>query len=182
MKKILLFFIAVITVSYCSFAQTNLDKLKIVFIRHAEKPEKGDNLTCQGLNRSFLLPKMITTKFGVPDYLFIPAMALDTNTKHSRMFQTLIPLAVKYNLHFNSKHQEKDYAVIAADIKSKTGTVLVCWEHKAIPFIAEALGIKDKLKWEDDDYETIWIVTFKNGNAIMEKDKEGLNPLPDCSF
>lgn len=162
---------------------TDFSKLKIVMIRHGEKPLKGDNLTCQGLNRSTLLPAVIKAKFGVPDYVFVPGLGLGESTKHSRMFQTIIPLVAKYNLTVNSSHAEKDADLIAADLKAKNGIVLVCWEHKAIAPIAKALGINaEGLTWPDDDYDSIWIVTFKNGATILTKDKEGLKPSADCSF
>lgn len=157
--------------------------LKIVFIRHAEKPVKGDNLTCQGVNRSLKLPAVIKAKFGVPAYLFVPAMGLGEATKHSRMFQTIVPLAAKYNLTINSSRQEKDSLGIAADLKSRAGTTLVIWEHNNIVPIVRALGVKETgLKWPDDDYDSIWVVTFKNGIATISFDKENIYPSADCSF
>ncbi len=157
--------------------------LKIVFIRHAEKPVKGDNLTCQGVNRSLKLPAVITSKFGIPAYIFVPAMGLGETTKHSRMFQTIIPLAAKYNLTINSSRQEKDSLGMAADLKSRTGTTLVVWEHNNIVPIVRALGVKDHdLKWPDNDYDSIWVVTFKNGDATIVFDKENIHPAADCSF
>ncbi len=164
-------------------AQDNTDKLKIVVIRHGEKPKKGDNLTCQGMNRAMQLPKLITKKFGVPDYIYVPSMGLDSQTKHSRMFQTVLPLAIKYNMKINSKHEEEDFAGLAADVKSKTGIVLLSWQHSSIPGVVAALGITEKeLKWADDDYDSIWIITFHNGVASMARDKENLRPSADCSF
>lgn len=185
LKKTALIILMVFGISQNITAQTapDLSKLKIVIIRHGEKPLKGDNLTCQGLNRSNLLPAVIKAKFGVPDYVFVPGLGLGETTKHSRMFQTIIPLVAKYNLTVNSSHAEKDADQIAADLKAKTGTVLLCWEHKAIAPIAKALGINtDGLIWPDDDYDSIWIVTFKNGVAVLTKDKEGLKPAADCNF
>ncbi len=164
-----------------AFAQSA--DLKIVFIRHAEKPVKGDNLTCQGVNRSLKLPAVINAKFGVPAYLFVPAMGLGEATKHSRMFQTIIPLAAKYNLTVNSSRQEKDSLGMAADLKSRAGTILVVWEHNNIIPIVRALGVKEAgLKWPDDDYDSIWVVTFNNGNAAITFDKENIRPSADCSF
>ena len=157
--------------------------LKIIFIRHAEKPVKGDNLTCQGINRSLKLPAVINAKFGVPANLFVPAMGLGEATKHSRMFQTIVPLAAKYNLTVNSSRQEKDSLGMAADLKSRTGTTLVVWEHNNIVPIIKALGVKETgLKWPDDDYDSIWIVTFKNEGAAIAFDKENIHPSADCSF
>ncbi|NOW94685.1 histidine phosphatase family protein [Mucilaginibacter sp. SG564] len=164
-----------------AFSQSS--DLKIILIRHAEKPVKGDNLTCQGVNRSLKLPAVINAKFGVPAYLFVPAMGLGEATKHSRMFQTIIPLAAKYNLTVNSSRQEKDSLGMAADLKSRAGTVLVVWEHNNIVPIVRALGVKETgLKWPDDDYDSIWVVTFKNGNAMIAFDKENIHPSVDCGF
>lgn len=167
-------------VALCQSDNTNI---KVIFIRHGEKPLKGDNLTCQGVNRSLQLPEVITTKFGVPAYTFIPAIGLGNATKHSRMFQTVIPLAAKYNLILNSAHAEKDSLQIAADIKSKTGAVLVVWEHKAIASLVRSLGVSNfNLTWPDNDYDTIWIVNITNGVATFSKDAEGLKPSADCTY
>lgn len=175
----MLVLLAPVTV-FCQSAPVNV---KVVFIRHAEKPVKGDNLTCQGLNRSLQLPAVITAKFGVPNYVFIPALGLGEATKHARMFQTLIPLAAKYNLTLNSSHAEKDSLQIAADLKSKTGTILIAWEHKAIAPMVRALGVQNfNMLWPDDDYDSIWIVTIKNNVVSFSKDVEGIKPSAGCPF
>lgn len=170
-----------IMVVYTASAQSN--DLKVVFIRHGEKPVKGDNLNCQGLNRAMKLPAVLFAKFGIPAFTFVPAIGLGESTKHSRMFQTIMPMAAKYNLTINSSHQERDSLAIAADLKSRTGTVLILWEHKGIAPIVKSLGIKDdNLKWPDNDYDSIWIVTFKDGIASLTKDREAINPAEGCEF
>lgn len=185
MKKIInVISIALIVTSLSvsgAFAQAA--NLKIVFIRHAEKPVKGDNLTCEGLNRSLKLPAVVTAKFGIPAFTFVPGLGLGENTKHARMFQTIVPLAVKYNLTVNSSRAEKDSLGMAADLKSRNGVVLVAWEHGGIAPIVRALGVKENgLKWPDDDYDSIWIITFKNGEAVLTRDKEGIVASKDCNF
>lgn len=163
-------------------ASAQAQNLKLVFIRHGEKPVEGNNLTCQGLNRSLELPKVLYTKFGAPAYLFAPALALGEATKHARMFQTISPLAIKYNLPINTSHAEKDSVLIAKDLKSKTGTVVTIWEHKAIAPIIRCLGVNiSNLVWPDDDYDSIWIITFTNGKPVLTKDKEGITPSKDCN-
>lgn len=163
-------------------ASAQTKNLKLVFIRHAEKPPKGDNLTCQGLNRALQLPALLSAKFGAPNYLFVPGLALGQSTKHARMFQTISPIAIQFNLHVNTSHAEKDSVQVAEDLKSKTGTVFIVWEHKAIKSIVHALGIADNLIWPDDDYDSIWIVTYTNGKAALTKDMEGLKPAAGCKF
>jgi hypothetical protein len=187
MKFFKILFIATIAINACclnAFGQKSISNdLKIVFIRHAEKPLKGDNLTCEGLNRSLKLPAVITAKFGIPAFIFVPGLGLGEATKHARMFQTIVPLAAKYNLTINSSRTEKDSLGMAADIKSRSGVVLVAWEHGGIAPIARALGVKESgLKWPDDDYDSIWIVTFDNGVAVLTKDKEGIVAAKGCDF
>lgn len=154
--------------------------LKIIFIRHGEKPEKGNNLSCKGLNRALQLPGVLVKKFGVPDFAYVPKPGTGVKTIHARMLETIMPLAVKYNLTVNSRFEEKDFEGLAAELRAETGTVLLVWEHSAIPGIVSALGVKDELNWPDDDYDSIWIVTFKKGMPVLTRDKEGLNPVSDC--
>jgi len=180
-------FIATIAINTCClnvFGQKNISNdLKIIFIRHAEKPLKGDNLTCEGLNRSLKLPAVITSKFGIPAYVFVPSLGLGEATKHARMFQTIVPLAAKYNLTINSSRTEKDSLGMAADIKSRNGVVLVSWEHGGIAPIVRALGVKESgLKWPDNDYDSIWVITFNNGVAVLTRDKEGIVAAKGCDF
>ena len=184
MKILKVLFFIVLGLYIPAFAQQNpAGNLKIVFIRHGEKPKKGDNLTCQGFNRSLLLPKLLKEKFGVPVDIFVPALVMGGSTSHSRMFQTIAPFAIKYNLHINTNHGEKDSVQIANDLKSKNGTLILVWEHKAIAPIVRALGVNAPgLKWPDDDFDSIWIVTFKDGVAVLTTEKEGLKPAEDCKF
>jgi len=162
-------------------AQNQDDPLKVVIIRHGEKPKNGDNLNCQGLNRSMLIPQMIVSKFGVPAFSYIPSIGTDSATKHARMFQTITPLAVKYNLAINSKYTGKDSAGLVNDILKRHGLVLVVWDHKSIVPIIHAMGINEaQLKWNDDDFESIWVITFSNSMPILTKDTENLKPEPEC--
>jgi len=162
-------------------AQTTPGALKVIIIRHGEKPINGDNLNCQGLNRSQLLPSLIKSKFGIPAFSYVPSLTADSATKHARMFQTITPLAAKYNLIVNSKFNGKDSLGLAGDILKKRGEVLVVWDHKMIVPIVHAFGITDpNLKWNDDDFDSIWIVSFKNGEAILSKEKENLKPAVNC--
>jgi hypothetical protein len=96
--------------------------LKVVIIRHAEKAKDGDNLSCQGQNRALQLANVLHQKISKPDFTYVPALKLDKATKHSRMFQTVTPFAVKYDLTINSKYAVDDYADIAKSVLKKDGT------------------------------------------------------------
>lgn len=104
--------------------------LRVVVIRHAEKPSDGHNLSCKGMNRAFKLSKVLHDKFGKPDYVYVPTIDCGKNTSHVRMFQTVNPFASKYNLEVNSKFEEKETSELAREILKKKGTVLVVWSTK----------------------------------------------------
>jgi hypothetical protein len=156
------------------------DSLKVVIIRHGEKPETGDHLSCQGENRARQLSAVLYNKFNKPNYTYVPSLSPGTSTGHARMFQTVAPLAIKYNLTVNSKFEEKNYKDVAAEVQKKTGTVLLVWEHSVIPPLAKRLGVENPPAWKDSDFDSIWIITYFRGSASLSVDKEGLNPSPDC--
>jgi hypothetical protein len=158
-------------------------RLRIVLIRHAEKPKKGDNLTCQGVNRSMQLTAVLHSRFGLPVAIYVPSMAFGDSTKHSRMFQTIVPFAAKYNLPVCGKFAEDDTVQLARTAREQKGTVFIVWEHSRLPAIARCLGIKDTtLHWSGDDYDSIWIITYHDGTASLQRSKEGLHPSTACSY
>jgi hypothetical protein len=157
--------------------------LKLIFIRHAEKPDGGDNLSCVGLNRALKLPEVLKAKFGLPDRVYVPALHLGKSTPRSRMFQTISPFAIKYNLTINSSFEEEDAKDIASDLEGRKGTILIVWEHSQIKPILKALGLTVKgLQWPDNDFDSIWIVDYKKGNPYLTISKEGIKPAAGCSF
>jgi hypothetical protein len=52
------------------------NSLKVVIIRHGEKPESGDNLSCQRENRALQLPSVLYQKFSKPDYIYVPSLEI----------------------------------------------------------------------------------------------------------
>jgi hypothetical protein len=179
--KILLFSFILLMVG-CGRASSQNSQLRLVFIRHAERPDNGDNLTCRGLNRSLLLPGVLFKKFGKATAIYVPSIKNGTTTKRGRMLQTISPYAIKYGLSINSAYEENDAKGLSASLVEGKGTILIVWEHRNIAPILRQLGIRDELKWPADDFDSIWIVTFRNGKAVFFEDKENLRPAPDCPF
>jgi len=166
----------------CSADNKPDSSLKVVIIRHGEKPDDGDNLSCQGESRALQLPAVLYKKFNKPDYSYVPSLGLDKAISHARMFQTITPFAVKYNLTINGKYDTKDFANIADSVLKKSGTVLMVWEHSAIQGVAEQLGVKNPPAWDGKDFDSIWIITYPNGKAVLSTDKEGITPAAECNF
>ena len=74
-----------------------------------------------------------------------------------------------------------DTVALAKDVKSKKGFVLVVWQHSIIPSIIRDLGVQGFNKhWDDNDYDSIWIINFQKGIAKITFDKEGLMPSTSC--
>jgi len=185
-KHFLLRILAGVVISFISLScvggNAPDNRLKIVIIRHGEKPETGDNLSCQGESRALQLPAVLYQKFNKPDYTYIPSLGLDKSTTHARMFQTVTPFAVKYNLTINSKFDKNDYSNISENVLKKTGTVLMVWEHSSIQSLAEKLGVKSPPSWDGKDFDSIWVITYPSGKAELSPDKEGITPSLDCNF
>jgi len=184
MRKSLLFFIPLCFLIFffdCNVTAQN-KTLKLVFIRHGEKSDGSDNLNCQGINRSLQLPAVLFKKFGKPSNIYIPALGLGDVTKHARMLQTITPFVAKYMLTINSEYDESDYKKLGKALLREDGTIIIIWEHKNIPSILEYLGVNANLNWPDNDFDSIWIVTFNKGNAVLTRDKEHLNPSAGCPF
>lgn len=185
LEPLKLFFLAVIIASIvgCDDAKNAPDNnLKVVIIRHGEKPVDGDNLSCQGQNRALQLATVLHQKINVPDFIYVPALKADKNTAHSRMFQTVTPFAVKHNLTINSKYSGDDFANVRKSVFKKSGIVLMVWSHSEMPELANALGVDSPPDWADMDFDSIWMITYVDGKAQLRTDSEGLNPSLNCSF
>lgn len=185
MKKIIALLIILLpAITYNGDLAAQDRKLRLVFIRHAEKPADGDNLDCRGLNRSMLLPTVLYKKFGNASGIYVPSLKSGKSTGRARMLQTITPYAVKYNLNINSKYAEEDYEGVAQALLGETGTVIIVWEHHAILPVLKALGVKKTktMVWNESDFDSILIVTFADGKAILTKDQEGLRPADGCLF
>lgn len=166
-----------------AYSQNNGDDLRVVLIRHGEKPKLGSGLSCKGINRANALPSVLKEKIGIPSLIYVPSVAGSDAAKHSRMSQTITPFAEKYHLSINSNYRVNDLNAVAKDILKQKGTVLVVWEHKGLSDLAGRLGVKEKLHWSDSDFDSIWIITFsKKGKARFYTDHEALHPATKCAF
>lgn len=190
-KKYFLAFLLVISAAFltsCDGKKHKADKkspsnnLKVVIIRHGEKLKDGSNLSCQGQNRALKLATVLHEKLNIPDYVYVPSLKNDTNNKHNRMFQTVSPFAIKYNLPINGKYKSDENEKIAKSVLKKEGLVLMVWEHSAIKGLASTLGVDGAPEWSDADFDSIWIINYKDGKALLTLDKEGINPSTECSY
>jgi hypothetical protein len=161
-------------------AELPAEGLRVVIIRHGEKQLDGENLTCQGENRARQLPLILYGKFGKPGAAYVPSLQSGNVTSHARMFQTISPFAIRYGLSINSQFAGNDYANLVKSILANKGTVLLVWNHTYIPALAAKLGVSQAPRWPDDDYDSVWIITYPEGKARLSIDREGLRPSAEC--
>ncbi len=150
---------------------------RVILLRHAEKPadESEVHLSERGTTRARALAAFLTTEpvlgtNGQPAALFAPKV---TRRGHTfRPHQTLEPLGEHLKLSVQTPYGPSDYAALAKHILSDPAldgkTVIVCWIHDYLPALATALGVKPKpARWKGSVYDRVWIVTYKDRNAVL---------------
>jgi len=181
-------------------AATERSEETLVLIRHGEKPADGlGQLSCQGLNRSLVLPSVLTAKFGKPAFIFAPNPQQQTNDKgrlydYIRPLATIEPTAIQLGLPVNTQFGFRDVERLRKELtraKYQTALVFVAWEHTLLAslvkdLVAQGGGDPSKVPtWEHDDFDSIYVVelTRVGGrlSALFTRDQEGLNNLsPKC--
>ncbi len=145
----------------------------IVIIRHGEKPEppltEGHDLSDRGRIRAAALVPYVLCTFGKPDILV--ATKLPKRADDNRTNETLRPLAkklgrkIKTPAEADEPERAAEYILDRADAKR---FILVCWEHHAIPRLAEALGASHvPKKWPDDRFDQALVLRPGRSFAIL---------------
>jgi hypothetical protein len=157
----------------------------IYIIRHAEKPlkpplsgvdfEGGQNehsLLPRGWQRSGALAALFHPDFGpvraglrTPTVLVSPSWGHPGKTAAHRSYQTIQGLSERLGLPITSQFaQGQEQQLVDSLVRSHSGVVLICWEHKHIPVIASSLPVVSRTaiprKWPDDRYDVIWSFTL----------------------
>ena len=158
------------------------DDLKVVIIRHAEKPDTGHNLSCQGQNRALLLPKVLHQKFNYPGEIYVASTGVGRSNAHFRMLETIIPFAVKYELRIDAEFELSAYPALVDQVLKKHGTILIVWEHTGIPALATQLGVISPPRWKGKDFDSIWVISYAGGKASLFIDREGIEPPIQCAY
>ena len=145
----------------------------VVIIRHAEKPESGHILSPEGEKRALLIVDYVIKSqdmkaVGLPNFIF--ASNPKDEESSVRSIQTVTPLAKALKLTINTNYVADDYKKMVAEILSNPiynqKNIFIAWGHKKIDKIAKKLGVTNYPdEWSDDDYDSVWIVNYKN-NAV----------------
>jgi hypothetical protein len=169
---------------------------RIVILRHAEKPPNGlGQLTCQGLNRSLALPRILLQRYGRPDFIFVPnptVSKLDKGALYSyvRPLATIEPTAIQAEQPINTQFSFLDVKGVVAELalaKYKDSLIFIAWEHHLAISLAKTLLKVDALKpnidlaflnWPDDDFDRIIIIDAIGSDINVYISSQGLNNMP----
>ena len=155
---------------------------KIMLIRHAEKPNGDDGpglmpngvenpraLTLTGWKRANALVGLFNPADGaLPRPPLAKPMSLFASGSESlRPKQTIAPLATALNLSVRSFLKGQEPELVAA-VKAAEDPVLICWQHEAIPEIANLIrGSADGVppSWPGHVYDLVWVLDLQDSGA-----------------
>ena len=161
--------------------------IKIMIIRHAEKPSEDgsisgvsqqgsvdpEELIVRGWQRSGALVRFFRPSCGplsspalaTPDVIF--ASGVGKHSKSLRPQHTVLALAEFLGLPLDLSHAKGEEDALVADAATRTGTVLIAWEHEAIPAIAgKILGpnVPFPQQWPGDRFDLVWVFDHNPGD------------------
>ncbi|HTV91764.1 MAG TPA: hypothetical protein VMG98_03520 [Verrucomicrobiae bacterium] len=147
-----------------------------MLIRHAEKPNdspppfgvKEDGaqsqhaLLVKGWQRAGALVAFFSAptlaEIAVPTYLYAPS-------DDARSIQTIAPLARRLGVTADQTAAVGDEASLAASITLRDGVVLVAWEHKHIPLIANRFTSNAPKVWPGDRFDVVWVLDRQSSGS-----------------
>ena len=143
---------------------------QVVIIRHAEKPDSGNELSPQGWLRAKALPQFfnnnkIVNQFGIPAAIY--AGAPKKNDGSVRSIQTVTPYAQSLGMNIHQDFNKDQFETMVEEVLNndsyKDRTVIICWEHNDIPEIAHLFGASDAPdKWQGGVFDRAWVIQFQN--------------------
>ncbi|MBV9921345.1 MAG: hypothetical protein JOY78_10910 [Pseudonocardia sp.] len=147
-------------------------------VRHAEKPTKANehfgvrpggehdkhSLTVRGWMRAGALVNLFAPHHGEPrpglvrpDVIYAAGHSDDHG---HRPVQTVTPLAERMRLPVHTHWRAGSEDELSASLADRGDTVLVAWQHEAIPKIVRALGAcAAPEEWPDDRFDVVWTLT-----------------------
>lgn len=140
---------------------------EVILIRHGEKPAQGAHLNERGRQRAKALVSFFTTRsevlrFGTPVAIYAMNPGVDSDDS-DRPIETVQPLAEALGLPVLHPLTRMEIEPLVQEIKSNPSyngkMVLICWEHKMIPAIANLFGADDAPhKWHGGTFDRAWVI------------------------
>ena len=165
---------------------------KILLIRHAEKPgpdgqppygvdaegrRDGKSLSVRGWQRAGALAVLFAPSAGplqhpalaTPQHLYAgnPSPPGRSNTRLSRrLLETLAPLSARLGLPIDQSFAVGDEQPVADAAMAQTGPVLISWQHKRLPLLANRILGDDTTApqfWPAERFDLVWVFDLQGG-------------------
>lgn len=119
----------------------------------------------EGFQRALALATLLPACFGRPthilSYFFDPI-----TSKNSRSYQTLVPLAIATGVNIvididspaNSLQSGK---TILRDPRYDGANLVIAWEHRRLPLLAEGLGVQGLAQLAEDDFDPLLLLRYR---------------------
>ena len=151
---------------------------QIIFLRHGEKPDAGPELSKRGWERADALVNLFTHDSRVLEHGTAAAIFVMKPSKTGasvRAVQTMEATGRALKLKLDRHFTRDEIAPLARAILNTPAyegkTVVVCWEHDAIPEMLKAFGWKSgPTHWSDKSYDRLWVLDFENGRPTRFRD------------
>jgi len=156
-----------------------------MLIRHAERPAKVgspygstidghkdvNSLSAPGWQRAGALASYFAPAHGplqdddiaTPRFLF--ASKVGTLSPSKREQETLTPLGDVLGLNISAEHQKQDHAPMVKSALACDGFVLICWDHKFLPVVANEILGNDTTapqKWKKKRFDLVWVFDWNS--------------------
>jgi hypothetical protein len=115
----------------------------------------------------FLLTEELLT-YGKPVAVY--AQQPSDKRPSRRCVETVKPLAVAMATEVQQFPHSEFAKMVKAVLKRRKNdgkTVVICWDHDALPEIAAALGVKACPRWPGRDFDRLWVITFPDGKPTL---------------
>jgi hypothetical protein len=160
----------------------------VLVIRHAEKPEVGNDLSAEGVERARAYVHYFYTFQLDGKPLKLDALFAARDSKNSsRPRLTLEPLGKALDIPVDCVFKSKEPEALAHELESRPhgNNMLICWHHEEIPDLLRALGadpatLLPEGQWPGHVYG--WVIELRYDHeghlkpSECKRIKEGLRP------
>jgi hypothetical protein len=148
----------------------------ILIVRHAEKPEEGDNLTPVGEKRANAYVDYFKNyKVDGQPIKYTHIFAATDSKKSHRPRLTIEPFADSIHMKVDQRFTDKNDQAFADDLKAHDygGHIIVSWRHGGIPELIKDLGADEKKlipesKWPDSVFDRVIELHFDASGHVSQ--------------
>ncbi len=116
----------------------------------------------------------VRTGLLTPSQLISPDYGTPAKTTEHRTYQTIYPLSQLTGIAIQNPYAEGSEPQLGQTVAAaRSGITLICWEHQAIPAIANnilpiASGTTIPQTWPGTRFDVVWTFTFNTDTGVYE--------------